>query len=214
MFTGIVESIGTVLASAPAPGGCRLRIQAETIARDVTLGASVSVSGVCLTVANREQNVIEFDVVHETLRKTSLGQRRSGDLVNLERSLRLGDRLDGHLVQGHVDGTAVVTNVIAAATDYVLWFQPQAPLLPLIIPKGSVTVEGVSLTVADLDSDRFSVALIPTTLERTNLRAFRIGSVVNIETDMIVRTIHHLLNRGGTKQDITHELLREAGFLS
>jgi|CXWL01.1.fsa_nt_gi riboflavin synthase alpha subunit len=189
MFTGIVQCTGVVADVRGHAGGVRLRIESPDLAQHAKPGDSICISGVCLTVAALTPDQFEFDVIRETLDKTMLGKLRSKDRVNLEPSLRAGDRLDGHFVQGHVDGTATVRRVVANAEEYVLWLQPQRHLLPYIIPKGSIAMDGVSLTVAAIDSGLFSVALIPTTLERTTLARLQTGDAVNIESDMMVRTI-------------------------
>jgi riboflavin synthase len=193
MFTGIVESTGIVAGAVPIAAGRRLRVE-HPAAADCKHGDSICVSGVCLTVAGLSGNTLDFDVVRETLDRSTLGQKRAGDRVNIERSLRVGDRLDGHFVQGHVDGTAVVEAVAASPGDYVVWFRPQEDLLPYVIPKGSIAIDGVSLTIAAIEGPTFSIALIPTTLERTSLGAIRRGDRVNVETDVIARTIVHRLS--------------------
>lgn len=197
LFTGIIEQTGEIVESRVVPGGRRLRIQAGDVARDCQRGASICVSGVCLTVVEARNGSLEFDVIQETLARSSLGVKQAGDFVNLERSLRVGDRLDGHFVQGHVDGTATVTRVEATSREHVVWFKPQDALMPYVVPKGSIALDGVSLTIASGNRGQFSVALIPTTLERTTLGSLRAGHIVNVESDIIVRTIiHRLLDLG------------------
>lgn len=195
MFTGIVQCMGVVADLRQRAGGVRLTIESGELAPHAKTGDSICVSGVCLTVAALAPDRFEFDVIRETLDKTMLGTLGVGDRVNLEPSLRAGDRLDGHFVQGHIDGTAVVERVIATAQEYVIWLRPQQHLRPYIIPKGSIAVDGVSLTVAGLDADMFSIALIPTTLERTTLAHRQSGDTVNIESDMMVRTVVQYLQR-------------------
>jgi riboflavin synthase len=195
MFTGIVQSVGVVADVRRHPGGVRLLVEAGPLTQQAKPGDSICVSGVCLTVADLAPGRFEFDVIRETLDKTTLGRVRNGDPVNLEPSLRAGDRLDGHFVQGHVDGTATVERVIAGPAEHVVWLRPQAPLQSYIIPKGSIAIDGVSLTVAAIESGAFGVALIPTTLERTTLASLQPGDRVNIESDMMVRTIVHYLQR-------------------
>lgn len=211
MFTGIVECVGTIAQPRPVPGGRRLRIDVPW-AGECQLGASVSVSGVCLTIAAVDARSLEFDVVAETIDKSTLGSKRVGDRVNLERSLRAGDRLDGHFVQGHVDGTATVEGVQSSAKEWVTRLEPQPQLLPYIIPKGSIAIDGVSLTVAALDGATFSVALIPTTLEQTTLSSLKAGDRVNVESDIIARTIVHHLTGMSAGGGLTLQSLREAGF--
>lgn len=194
MFTGIVQGIGAVV-DVRKHAGVRLLVEAGPLAAQAKPGYSICVSGVCLTVAELSHRRLEFDVIRETLDKTMLGRLRTGDRVNLEPSLRAGDRLDGHFVQGHVDGTAMVQRIIANKAEHVVWLRPQEQLLAYIIPKGSIAIDGVSLTVAAIESDHFSVALIPTTLERTTLARLQPGDIVNVESDMMVRTVVHCLHR-------------------
>jgi riboflavin synthase alpha subunit len=176
------------------------------------LGDSICVSGVCLTVSAIEGNIASFDVIAETLDKSTLGSRNDGDHVNLERSLAWGDRFHGHFVQGHVDGVAKLQNVTATAKEHLLSFQVGPALVPFLIPKGSVALDGVSLTIAALHRNGFSVALIPTTLERTTLSELKVGLGVNVETDVIVRTIIHRMDACGGNAGITLETLQQAGF--
>lgn len=210
MFSGIVESIGKIHHARSAPGGRRLTIDVGDIAGECELGASVCISGACLTITERDADTLTFDVIKETLDKTTLGAKQPGDGVNIERSLRVGDRVDGHFVQGHIDGKAIVKCVTATPAEHVLHLCPDASLQRFIVPKGSVTIDGVSLTIAEVDRDIFSVALIPTTLERTTLATLREGDGVNIETDIITRTVVHHLTAQTTKSSLTLEALREA----
>lgn len=212
MFTGIVQHIGTVTDTRPMSGGRRVRIDAGPLAGECGNGASVCVSGVCLTVADVSGALLSFDVVTETLEKSTIGAMRVGRSVNLELSLRASDRLDGHFLQGHVDGRAVVQRVESSPREHVLWLRPDAALLPYIIPKGSVSVDGVSLTIATVTGDTFSVALIPTTLERTTLSDLSTGEPVNIESDIITRTVVHRMSELVASGGLTAESLKQAGF--
>lgn len=212
MFTGIIENTGTIADARAVPGGRRLTLRDVPWAPECALGASVAVSGVCLTVTDRGPGRLSFDVISETLRKSTLGDKQPGDKVNLERSLRAGDRLDGHFVQGHVDGTATVRAVESSAKEWLVWLAPQESLQSYIIPKGSIAIDGVSLTIAETRDDTFSVALIPTTLDRTTFAQLRAGDRVNIESDIVARTVVYTLARvsGG---GLTIEKLRQAGFV-
>ncbi len=212
MFTGIVERTGTITASRAMSGGRHLRINVGPMAAECALGSSVCVSGVCLTVTEASGEELAFDVITETLEKGTLGSKRPCDRVNLERSLRATDRLDGHFVQGHVDGKATVDRVVASDREDVIWLRPEASLDPYIVPKGSVAVDGVSLTIAAVAGGAFSVALIPTTRERTTLSQLKAGDHVNIETDIITRTIVHRLSEMSGGGGLTMNALREAGF--
>jgi len=212
MFSGIIEHVGTIDQCRSQPGGRRVRIDLGSLVDGCACGNSICVSGVCLTVASLDPPFAEFDVISETLERTMLGRLAAGDSVNLERSLSVGGRIDGHFVQGHVDGVAVVDGVVETAKEYVLSLRPDAQVRPFPIPKGSVTIDGVSLTIAALQGHRFSVALIPTTLTDTTLGSLRAGATVNIETDMIVRTIVHHLSTPDRASGLTVDTLREAGL--
>jgi len=186
MFTGIVEEMGVVRGIAGSGATRRLEISASTTLEGSELGASVAVNGVCLTVVERKPDGLAFDIGPETLERTALSRLALGDRVNLERPLRLGAALGGHLVLGHVDGVAVVTGVTRVeSTARVRFTLPGHELAPLLVAKGSVAVDGVSLTVAALDDRGFEVMLIPHTLEATNLGRLEGGNAVNIETDVI-----------------------------
>jgi len=199
MFTGIVEELGQVVAVEPTSAGALLRVRAEQVATDQLPGASVAVDGACLTVTDVDADVCTFDVVPETLTRTTLGRRRAGDVVNLERAVRADSRLDGHIVAGHVDTVAPVLGRSTADGAYVLRIGLPAALTGLVAPKGSIAVDGVSLTVVDVtagvDGDvsgptgSFTVALIPTTLARTSLGRREVGELVNLEVDVLARYV-------------------------
>ena len=212
MFTGIVELVGAIRDTRPVPGGRRLRVEVGPVAGECAIGASVCVSGVCLTVSGASGEALDFDVITETLDRSTLGSKRIGNQVNVERSLRLTDRLDGHFVQGHVDGTAVVERVVSASPERLVWLRPDPLLMSYIVPKGSVAVDGVSLTIAAIESGTFSIALIPTTLERTTLSSLTAGDQINIETDIITRTVVHRLSEMSSAGGLTLDTLREAGY--
>ncbi len=212
MFSGIIECTATITDTCPVRGGRRLSLEVGPVAAECAIGASLCVSGVCLTVAGVEGGELFFDVITETLEKSTLGSKRVGDKVNLERSLRVGDRLDGHFVQGHVDGRAAVDRVQASSREYLVRLLPDYSLSPYLVPKGSVSVDGVSLTIAALTDSSFSIALIPTTLNRTTLSLLSVGDRVNIETDIIVRAIVHRMSEMSASEGLTHQALREAGF--
>lgn len=195
MFTGIVETTGRIEESRAVAGGRRLRVDAGVVAEGARVGDSIGVQGICLTVAAVDGAKLSFDVISETLQRSNLGEKTVGDRLNLERSLCVGDRLDGHWVQGHVDGIATVVEMRRSEVEYVVFLRPAAELVPYVIPKGSITLDGVSLTIAEVRKDDFSVALIPTTLERTTLGALAVGSRVNVESDILARTIVTTLER-------------------
>jgi riboflavin synthase len=190
MFTGIVEERGVVREVR----GSRLAVGCRTVTSDAEVGASVSVNGVCLTVVERSEGHLAFDVSEETLRRTSFARLSEGDPVNLERPLTLASRLGGHIVQGHVDGVGEVVEV-APGKDGAAWVTIRAPkdLRRYLVDKGSVCVDGVSLTVAALDGDTFAVALIPHTLAATTLGSARPSDPVNLEVDVIAKYVQALL---------------------
>jgi riboflavin synthase len=189
MFTGIVEHLGRV-ASADGP---RLVVSAGPVAEDANLGDSVSVNGVCLTVAGRDGEDLAFDLAEETLTVTTLGRLRAGDPVNLERPVTLATRLGGHVVQGHVDGVGTVREVTDAGGGREVAIDLPDGLGRYLVPKGSVTVDGVSLTVAALDDGGFRVALIPHTLAVTTLGSRKAGDAVNLEVDVLAKYVERLM---------------------
>lgn len=193
VFSGIIDGVGEVCTVAKVPGGVALSIRATGYWVDVMPGASVAIDGVCLTVTRIEDDVACFDVVAETLRRTTLGELRAGGRVNLQKSLRVGDRVDGHFVQGHVDAIGVVSRVESSAAESKWWVRVGGGALPCMVPKGSVAIDGISLTIADVCGDEFSVALIPMTLERTTIGSKQVGAKVNLETDIVARTVIHQL---------------------
>jgi riboflavin synthase len=197
MFTGLVESLATVRDVVFADAGCRLRLAAPEIAAALTLGESVAVNGACLTVVAADAETCDFQVGPETLRRTNLGELRPGQRVNLERSLRLSDRLGGHLVQGHIDGVGHIAERSAEGEWLTVWFTCPADLAVQMVSKGSVAVDGVSLTLVEVGSDRFSVALIPHTLRHTTLGFKEVGAAVNLETDLLAKYVWKCLAVSG-----------------
>lgn len=195
MFTGLIQAVGVVQEVKTTPAGKRLLIKASDWDHQPALGDSISISGCCLTLAQMDDSsgLLAFDVVAETLGKTTLGTFEPGSQVNLEPSLTLQSPIGGHIVQGHVDGVARVTQIDSHPDDRRLRIEPPTELLPFIIPKGSVTLDGVSLTIAKVFAPSFEVALIPTTLERTTLSELQEGAVVNIETDAMAKTVVHYM---------------------
>lgn len=188
MFTGIVEEVGRVRERRE--GG--LVIQAQTALGGVKLGDSIAVNGVCLTVTQLWPDAFAVDVVPETFRRSNLGDLAEGGVVNLERSLAVGDRMGGHIVQGHVEGTARLIEQTPEGNAVNLRFRTPYGLLRYIVTKGFVAVDGISLTVVDTKDDTFSVTVIPFTREHTNLMAKQIGDAVNIETDIVARYVERL----------------------
>jgi len=194
MFTGIVEELGTVRACRPGAGGARLEIACRTVLEDATIGASIAVNGCCLTVVELGDGWWAADAQPETLHRTTLGELAGGDPVNLERPVRVSDRLGGHVVQGHVDGVGRVAGR-APQPDGSAAVEIAAPpeVLRYVVEKGSVTVDGVSLTVTGVGDESFGVALVPHTLAVTTLGARAVGDGVNLEVDLIAKYVERLL---------------------
>ncbi len=184
MFTGLIESVGRVGRLARTEQGIRLRIETG-LAAELALGDSLATNGVCLTVVDRTAQDVGMDVSPETLRVTTLGDLEIGSLVNLERPMRADGRFGGHIVQGHVDGTGLITAIEPEGEFYRLVVAYPASLAPFFIHKGSVAVDGISLTIADLEEDRFAIQLIPHTWTHTNLSAAQPGMRVNLECDLV-----------------------------
>jgi riboflavin synthase len=195
MFTGIVRERGRVVSAAPAGDGVRLRIAAPETARATAVGDSVAIAGVCLTAVSVADGEIEFDAVAETLRRSSLGRLEAGGDVNVEPALRAGEPLGGHYVQGHVDGVGRVRTVEPEGDGRLVRFDAPPELLRYCVEKGSVTVEGVSLTVTDIDDHGFGVALVPHTLAVTTLGAVEPGDEVNLEVDVLAKYVESLLTK-------------------
>jgi len=194
MFTGIVEELGRVRAITPNAGGARIEISAGTVLDDAVMGASIAVNGCCLTVVELGDGWWAADAVVETLARTNLGALEPGAPVNLERPVRLADRLGGHLVQGHVDGTGSVQRRTPQPDGSELFrFDAPADVLRYVVHKGSITVDGISLTVAAVDDTGFSVAVIPHTLAVTTLGARTAGALVNLEVDLIAKYVERLV---------------------
>jgi len=195
MFTGIVETVSVIEKIEPGADLTRLVIDAESIADGVKLGDSVAVNGGCLTVTSLLDGRFTFEAIPETLQRTNLGDLEVGSRVNLERAMRAGDRLDGHIVQGHVDGVGIVRAVIQAGNDVRLQIDCEPELADCVVEKGSIAIDGVSLTVAALLPTGFEVALIPHTLEVTTLSERRIHDRVNLEVDVLGKYVKRYLER-------------------
>jgi riboflavin synthase len=195
VFTGIVRELGRVEAVEGGAERVRLRVAAPETAASATAGDSVSVGGVCLTATHVADGVIAFDAVPETLRRTALRRLDPGAPVNIEPALRAGDPLGGHIVQGHVDGVGTVRSLLAEGDGMRLWVDSPPDLLRYCADKGSIAVDGVSLTVAELDEHGFAVALVPFTLAATTLGGLEPGDAVNLEVDVLAKYVERLLQR-------------------
>lgn len=195
MFTGIIKSVGTVKRINSLNGGKELTIVCD-FADEVTVDQSISINGVCHTATACSNTSFTVQSVEETLRKTNIGELAEGDLVNLERSLTADQLMDGHIVQGHVDTTGTVTNIEKEGTDYIFTIEYPEKHSNLIVGRGSIAVDGISLTVANEESNTFSVAIIPYTYEHTNLKSKEIGDTVNLEFDVLGKyVVKYLENR-------------------
>jgi len=214
VFTGIVRDVGRLLRVDARGPGRRLAVATALDASDFELGESIAVNGVCLTVAAvASSSSFEADASPETLRRSNLGDLRVGDLVNLERALRPVDRLGGHFVLGHVDGRGRMSGKRAEGEFWVLTFTAPPPVMRYLVEKGSVAVDGVSLTISSVGEGSFSIAVIPHTLGRTNLPARGVGDSVNIEVDILGKYVEKLLRPDAAGQGVTLDLLARSGFL-
>jgi len=218
MFTGIVQAMGCVAAITDQSAGKRLVIDCgDWRPRGGRAGDSISVSGVCLTAVNIDQAKIAFDVIGETLARTTLGNLALGDPVNLEPSVTADTPMSGHFVQGHVEGVGTVTKTQKGGQDMRVMIATPEALRKCIVPKGSVAIDGVSMTVASVEPNDFEVAMIPTTLELTTLGQVEQGTKVNIETDIVSRTVVHTVEQmaigGQPDEGVTRRTLRQVGFV-
>lgn len=193
MFTGIIEEVGRVASVRRGAHSCVLTVSARTVLEDVHLGDSIATNGVCLTVTAFDDASFSADVMHETLDRSSLGRLRPGSPVNLERAMAADGRFGGHIVSGHIDGVGTIKEV--TADDNAVWYRIEAEpaVLRYVVEKGSIAIDGISLTVAKVDAATFSVSIIPHTRAQTNLAAKRAGDVVNLETDLIGKYVERLL---------------------
>lgn len=194
MFTGIVEELGTIASLDRGTDSARLTVRGPLVTSDATHGASIAVNGVCLTVVEHADGEFTVDVMAETLSRSSLGSLRAGDPVNLERAMAAGGRFGGHVVQGHVDGTAQVLERVPGDRWELVRLSLPAGLARYVVEKGSITVDGVSLTVASVDDTSFTVSLIPTTLDLTTLGHKEIGDLVNLEVDVLAKYVERLMS--------------------
>ncbi len=207
MFTGIVEEIGTVRAAQPA----RLTIAAQKALDGTKLGDSIAINGACLTVIALDSQSFSVEVSPETLRRTNLGQLRPGDGVNLERGLAVGDRMGGHFVQGHVDGTGRIVSLTPEEGAILMKVSAPAEIMGYVVEKGFIAVDGVSLTIISRDATSFTISLVPYTREHTTLGSRRPGNTVNIEVDVLAKYVEQLIK--ARQSGITPEFLTEHGFL-
>ncbi len=213
MFTGLIASICQVSSIRQSSGAMHLTVDLGALAESVQTGESIAINGVCLTVTDLKGTKADFDVSSETLRVSTLSRLNVSSHVNVERALTPNDRLGGHIVQGHVDGKASIKRIDKSSQFAEFDFEAGSELLDLMVPKGSVAIDGISLTIAKLNKTGFSVVLIPETLEKTTLKAAKIGDKVNIETDIIAKMIKKQLdNILPQRKGLTIEKLQQLGF--
>lgn len=213
MFTGIIEELGTVGQMDRRPDSIKLTIQARKVLEGTQLGDSIAVNGVCLTVTSMTDSSFTADVMHETMRRSSLSDIKSGSKVNLERAMQVGGRLGGHIVSGHIDGVGHIARIAADGIARVITISIPKDMEPFIVEKGSIAIDGISLTVVSVGNSQFSVSIIPHTMANTTLIDKHPGAVVNLETDVIGKYIHSFTTaHTGKRSGITMETLLENGF--
>jgi riboflavin synthase len=213
MFTGIVQSVCKVVSASRSGGGMKLCVDLQTLAADVKLGDSIAVNGLCLTASKVSGKIIEFDVSQESVSRSTISKLNTSDSVNIELALKADGRFGGHIVQGHIDGTAKVKSIQNKDSFRDITFSADSALLDEMVIKGSVAVSGVSLTISAMDSNSFTVSTIPVTLKDTTLGQIKTGDEVNIETDIIGKMVKKQISKmlpSGT--GLTAEKLRQMGF--
>lgn len=212
MFTGIIEEVGRIMAVDRGARSSKLQIQAQKVLQDVKLGDSIAVNGVCLTVTSYTQTSFTADVMHETLIRSTMSDVRRETLVNLERAMSINGRLGGHLVTGHIDGTGTISSIIEDGHATVYTIRTSPDILRYIIRKGSVALDGISLTVKEVNEREFSVSVIPHTKSQTILSFKTLHQKVNIENDCIGKYIEKLIQRTPSQSNITKEFLLKQGY--
>lgn len=214
MFTGIIEEIGKISSINPIAGGMRIKISSSKILDDISVDDSICVSGVCLTAIKVEADGFWVDAVGATLEKTTFTKMQFSSSVNLERSLRLNDRLGGHFVQGHTNGIGTILEINKPGENYFLKIKVDDNLEKYLIEEGSITIDGISLTIAELNKTEFGISIIPHTWQNTAIQFKKVGDEVNIETDVLAKYIEKLIRKNGKadKIDITENWLKELGY--
>jgi len=212
MFTGLVEEKGKIVRAQPSANGLRLTVEARVVTDGTVIGDSIAVNGTCLTAVSVSGSMLEFDAVRETVERSTLGDLKPGQPVNLERALRAGARMGGHMVLGHVDGIGVIREIRKAGGETVFRFEASPEVMRFVVEKGSIAVDGISLTIADYGRDWFSVAVIPHTLGATTLGDRSVGGRVNLETDIIGKYVLKFVGKSDS-DDRLMSLLDKGGFL-
>ncbi len=215
MFTGIISVTGRLREHEPAEGGIRLTVEPDTILENPLIGESVAINGVCLTIEDIPgPNRLAFHLSEETIRRTTLKHLDPGLILNMERALKLGDGLGGHLVSGHVDAIGKIIQLDTREDKLILKVSCPENIQRFVAPKGSIAIDGISLTIAGVDDDCFSVALVPHTVNMTNLSHLGTGDGINLEVDMIARYVVRAIECGLDPHDVTREFLKESGLLN
>ena len=213
MFTGIIEEVGTVKNVQHSGNNSFIRIEAKKVLEDVHLGDSIAVNGVCLTVTHSDSTTFQADVMNETLHRSSLGSLRSGSSVNLERAMAANGRFGGHIVSGHIDGTGSIADI--RNDGIAVWYtiKTDKSILRYIVEKGSIAIDGISLTVAEVTEDSFSVSIIPHTASNTILGTKKVGDTVNLENDIVGKYIEKLMRPAAQEKGLSLETLARNGFI-
>jgi len=212
MFTGLIEETGILERAVPSASEIVLQVRAKLVLEGIRIGDSVAVNGVCLTVVDSDTSGFAAQAVQETVENSTIPDWRVGEVLNLERALAVGDRLGGHIVQGHVDGIGTVKSIRAGELETVISVSAPSEIMKYIVRKGSIAIDGISLTVAQANGDVFTVAIIPHTWGNTNLTRLSSGSQVNLETDVLARYVEKFFTDRELQSSITEKKLREAGF--
>ena len=217
MFTGIIEEVGRIEAISYGISSARIKIKASLVLEDVKVGDSICVNGICLTVTSFQPGSFTADVMHETLNRTGLSTLENGSPVNLERAMLANGRFGGHIVSGHIDGTGSIASI--SPDDNAIWFEIKTSpnILYYIVEKGSITIDGISLTVAKVSEESFSISAIPHTVSETNLRDKKVGSLVNLECDVIGKYVEHFVKNEKPEKEgskISMDFLSQHGFIS
>lgn len=214
MFTGIIEEIGTIEKVLPIAGGISLIIRSKKIIEDIAVNDSICINGVCLTVTQVNDSLFQVDAVGTTLEKTTFKGIIANELVNLERSLRVNDRLGGHLVQGHVNGIGIISEIKKLGENYLVKIVTPEELERYLIKEGSIAINGISLTIADLNKNEISLSIIPHTWHNTNLKVKKVNDKVNIEIDILAKYVEKLLDRqiNSSGGNISESWLKEIGY--
>ena len=214
MFTGIIEEIGKIVKTKPIAGGLSIKIEADKILNDINVNDSICIDGVCLTITNFDESGFWVDAVGSTLEKTTFVSVKTPSTVNLERSVRLNERLGGHLVQGHVNGRGTISEIQKLGENYLLKIDVPENLERYLIKEGSIAVNGISLTIADLYKNVISISIIPHTWQNTNLQYKKLNEKVNIEIDILAKYVEKLLSRSNntSEKNITETWLKEIGY--